>query len=84
MHVAAAIASIFVQRLRFRFERLGDHRGICAMNRFGRSNDCLGGSLAVIGRKRNIPLAIVERRHFCDVLLASFFLLAAYGLGRLA
>ena len=78
MHVAAAIAPIFVQRRRFRIQRLGNHRGICPMNCFGQKNNCLGGSLALICRERNIALAIVKRRYSCDISFVTFFLLAAH------
>ena len=54
------------------------------MNCFGQKNDCLGGSHAVIGRKRDVALAIVKRRYSCDISFATFFLLAAHRLGRFA
>ena len=42
------------------------------------------GGLAVIGRERDVALAIAKRRDSSDIALAALFLFAAHRLGRLA
>src|SRR5271166_2297876 len=70
MHVAASIAAIVFERLRFRIE-YHDRRSVRPMDGFGQCQNGVGRGLAVVGSKRNVALAIVEQRRAAETLAVS-------------
>ena len=75
---------VFVERLRFRIEELHDLRRVRPVNRSRKLHNGVRRGVAVVGRKRDVAFAIVERGHARDIALAPLLLLAPHLLGRLA
>jgi hypothetical protein len=84
MHIAAALVPISVKRVILRIQQLGGPRHVRAMDRFGETNDCTCGGLAIIGGQGDVALVIVKRRYSCNIVFAALYLFALHRLGCLA
>ena len=81
MDVAAAIAPIFVERIRFGLETLQRRCGH-AVQRRRRRDDRLRCALPVEGGERDVPFATVEQPHALDVAGAPLVLVLLEAIGR--
>jgi hypothetical protein len=59
MHIAPAIAAVFVERLRLRVQKLRDLRSVFAMNRASEVGSRLRRAIAVVRCKCDVAFAMV-------------------------